>query len=109
MCSEELEETTNAEAAAVEAEDFERAASLSAKADAAKAHLAELDQALRAADAACTQAVSNWWRFCFRLHPATLQLACADTSACRASDMEWRQHVWNACIGDANGKESIPR
>ncbi|BDA48665.1 hypothetical protein COCOBI_12-3460 [Coccomyxa sp. Obi] len=52
----ELEETTNAEAAAVEAEDFERAASLSAKADAAKARLADLDQALRAADAACTQA-----------------------------------------------------
>ncbi len=57
ICAEELDETTIAEAAAVEAEDFERAANLSAKADSAKARLASLDQDLGATDAACSQAV----------------------------------------------------
>ena len=57
ICAEELDETTIAEAAAVEAEDFERAANLSAKADSAKARLASLDQHLGATDAACSHAV----------------------------------------------------
>ncbi len=73
-CAEELEKTTSAEAAAVEAEDFERAASLSAKADAAKAHLADLDQSMRAADAAYTQAVSSRWWIAFAYHLAAVWL-----------------------------------
>lgn len=53
----ELDEATGAEAAAVEAEDFERAAALSAQADAAKARLADLQQAVRAADSTCERLV----------------------------------------------------
>lgn len=53
----ELEQSTEAEAAAVEAEDFDRAAGLSAQADAAKARLAELQQAVRAADSTCERLV----------------------------------------------------
>ena len=57
-CSaEELEEATGAEAAAVEAEDFERAAALSATADAGKARLAGLQQAVRAVDSTCERLV----------------------------------------------------
>ena len=41
----------------MEAEDFHRAAGLSAQADAAKARLAELQQAVRAADSACERLV----------------------------------------------------
>ena len=37
----------------MEAEDFERAAALSATADAAKARLADLQQAVRAVDSTC--------------------------------------------------------
>ena len=53
----ELEEATGAEAAAVEAEDFERAAALSATADAAKARLTDLQQAVRAVDSTCERLV----------------------------------------------------
>lgn len=55
----ELEAITAAEAAAVDAEDFERAAGLSASADEAKAKLASLQAALRRAEAACDAAVSR--------------------------------------------------
>ena len=41
----------------MEAEDFDRAAGLSAQADAAKARLAELQQAVRAADSTCKRLV----------------------------------------------------
>lgn len=41
----------------MEAEDFERAAALSAQADAAKARLADLQQAVRAADSTCERLV----------------------------------------------------
>ena len=43
----QLEAATQAEAAAVDAEDFEKAAALSAQADAAKARLADLHLAVR--------------------------------------------------------------
>jgi uncharacterized hydantoinase/oxoprolinase family protein len=56
-CAEELEDITRDEVSAVEAEDFERAASLSAKADAAKGRLASLKRAVRAAEATCEQSV----------------------------------------------------
>ncbi len=46
-----------AEGAAVEAEDFERAAALGAAADQAKARLAQLERGLRAAEGACDAAV----------------------------------------------------
>jgi hypothetical protein len=55
--ADDLDDITRHEAAAVEAEDFEAAASLSAKADAAKARLASLEQAVRAAEAACAKKV----------------------------------------------------
>lgn len=41
----------------MEAEDFEKAASASSKADTVKARLASLDQAVRAAEATCAQLV----------------------------------------------------
>ena len=53
----QLEAATQAEAAAVDAEDFEKAAALSAQADAAKARLADLHLAVRAADGACERLV----------------------------------------------------
>lgn len=53
----ELDEATDAEAAAVEAEDFEKAAASSAQADAAKARLADLQQTVRAADSTCEHLV----------------------------------------------------
>ena len=53
----ELEAATQAEAAAVDAEDFEKAAALSAQADAAKARLTDLHLAVRAADGACERLV----------------------------------------------------
>lgn len=56
----ELDEATSAEAAAVEAEDFEKAAALSAAADAAKARLADLQQAVRALDTTCERLVRSW-------------------------------------------------
>ena len=56
-CSGELDKATKAEAAAVEAEDFEGAAALSATADAAKARLADLQQAVRAVDTTCERLV----------------------------------------------------
>ena len=52
-----LEAATQAEAAAVDAEDFEKAAALSAQADTAKARLADLHLAVRAADGACERLV----------------------------------------------------
>lgn len=60
----------------MEAEDFDRAASLSAKADAAKARLASLEEALRAADAACSQAVR-----------ATLPITISSNSALQLHDV----------------------
>ena len=53
----ELEAATRAEAAAVDAEDFEKAAALSAQADAAKARLADLHVAARGADGICERLV----------------------------------------------------
>ncbi len=50
---------TEAEAVAVEAEDFDQAAGLSAKADATKARLAELQQAVRAAENTCDRLVCD--------------------------------------------------
>jgi hypothetical protein len=55
----DLEQVMAAEAAAVEAEEFERAAGLSADADSSKQRLAQLESALRRADAACEAAVSS--------------------------------------------------
>jgi hypothetical protein len=55
----ELKDLTEAEAVAVEAEDFDQAAGLSAKADATKARLAELQQAVRAAENTCDRLVCD--------------------------------------------------